>query len=261
MSTEPVADRLGEDEAIEIYRIVCFAAAGAMGFVLFATGSSLVETAPAIVGAICLIWVFSSGAIITLLTLAAIMQMRGLFAGDSVNMQDRLIDLVVTTAALVYVVGYYRLRSLKVQIFPDDPRLQKKPRKKRPQPQKRFAGLVTRNEIGAMVLAAPLWAALAAGCWMLFAWKLGDRDTLPFWRVIRFVWIVGMLLLVPGAVVGYLARRAMGRREALLFLQDVLWNETRREQRRIDRWLSWARMRRLRGDDAARHRRRLKTQA
>ena len=34
--------------------------------------------------------------------------------------------------------------------------------------------------------------------------------------------------------------------EAKLFLQDTLWQETRREQRRIQRWLVWSRLRRRR---------------
>jgi hypothetical protein len=31
---------------------------------------------------------------------------------------------------------------------------------------------------------------------------------------------------------------------AALYLQDVLWKETRREQRRLHRWLAWARLER-----------------
>jgi len=36
--------------------------------------------------------------------------------------------------------------------------------------------------------------------------------------------------------------------EAALFLQDTLWRETSREQRRINRWIAWAR-RRQRGKE------------
>jgi hypothetical protein len=32
--------------------------------------------------------------------------------------------------------------------------------------------------------------------------------------------------------------------EANLFLQDILWQETRGDQRRISRWFAWARLRR-----------------
>ena len=33
----------------------------------------------------------------------------------------------------------------------------------------------------------------------------------------------------------------MSRREGVLLLQETLWGETRREQRRIGRWLAWLR--------------------
>jgi hypothetical protein len=35
----------------------------------------------------------------------------------------------------------------------------------------------------------------------------------------------------------------MTAEEATLFLQDVLWKETRGEQRRLNRWSAWARLR------------------
>jgi len=41
----------------------------------------------------------------------------------------------------------------------------------------------------------------------------------------------------------YWRRVQMDRVSALLMLQDILWNETRGEQRRINRWLAWRKLR------------------
>ena len=51
------------------------------------------------------------------------------------------------------------------------------------------------------------------------------------------------------SVLGYLAWIRMSPAEATLYLQDVAWRETRREQTRINRWIAWAKLkkRRLKG--------------
>jgi len=54
--------------------------------------------------------------------------------------------------------------------------------------------------------------------------------------------------LLASSILNYLARRQMTRAEAELMLQDILWRETRREQRRIGRWLAWSRNRQDRLD-------------
>jgi hypothetical protein len=63
------------------------------------------------------------------------------------------------------------------------------------------------------------------------------------WRLVVLAWT-----LILGAITcrGLLAFLARGRRrpdEALMFLQDSFWRDTRGEQRRLFRWLAWARLR------------------
>ena len=60
-------------------------------------------------------------------------------------------------------------------------------------------------------------------------------------------YVLGVGVLFVSGVLGYLAWGPKRRAEAEVFLQDTAWRETRREQRRINSWLVWARVRRGRG--------------
>ena len=57
----------------------------------------------------------------------------------------------------------------------------------------------------------------------------------------RPVVLSGALLLGLFALLGYRGWQRQSADEAALFLRDTLWAETRREQRRIQRWLAWRR--------------------
>ena len=58
--------------------------------------------------------------------------------------------------------------------------------------------------------------------------------------------IVALVLgvVVASAFLGYWRSAAQTREQAALVLQDAVWAETRGEQRRLNRWLAWARLRR-----------------
>ena len=53
------------------------------------------------------------------------------------------------------------------------------------------------------------------------------------------------------AVLAWLGRMLASRQQSLMFLQDQLWAQTRGEQRRINRWAVWARLRRQRKEEKA----------
>ena len=55
----------------------------------------------------------------------------------------------------------------------------------------------------------------------------------------RIIWGLGGLVLIASTVIGYLAWRRMTPDEAAVVLQDTVWTETRREERKINRWLAW----------------------
>ena len=68
------------------------------------------------------------------------------------------------------------------------------------------------------------------------------------WQGMLVLWLVGGGVLAVAAMLRYLALRRLTAPEAALYLQDVLWRETRGEQRRLNRWLAWAWLRRRRRD-------------
>jgi hypothetical protein len=52
------------------------------------------------------------------------------------------------------------------------------------------------------------------------------------------------VLAATAALLGYLRWARATPEESLLYLQDQAWAATRSEQRRLNRWLIWARLRR-----------------
>ena len=50
-------------------------------------------------------------------------------------------------------------------------------------------------------------------------------------------------MFLAAHVFRYWRRLQMDRVSAMLMLQDLLWHETRGEQRRISRWIAWKRLR------------------
>lgn len=176
----------------------------------------------------------------------------------------RVPDFVLCSAALAYVAAHYRLQGLGKSIFPvnererrrtgplgNSPRAPARGQATRPAVdsagadwQRRSAQMVSPGEVGLLILTMPLWAGLAQLAWNLLPARWGDSEVLPvqLWRIILLVWSAGLVLLVTAGALDYWHRRAMTPAEARLFLQDFLWQETRGEQRLIQRWFVWARL-------------------
>ena len=164
-------------------------------------------------------------------------------------------DLILCGAVLIYAIAHYRLQGLLVYIFPPDPR---RPSPSTPSPilgtlrrrlstplkQRRAAHLVTRQEVGIAILTMPAWAALAQIGFRLFPRNWGNPGLLPHvWDAVVAAWLIGLLLLLVSTIIRYWYRQQITAEEGLVFLQDTLWRETRREQRRINRWLAWSKLR------------------
>jgi hypothetical protein len=159
-------------------------------------------------------------------------------------------ELATSLAVLAYVLAQYRLQSLVLHILPPDPRRRSGRRRWLILPPKivlepRAGGLVTPAEIAWFVLALPAWGLLAQGLWLVLSPPRQFLDFPPWLvRLIYFGWALGVGTLVTASLFDYWQRRR-GRPEiAALYLQDVLWRETRREQRRCNRWIAWWRIRR-----------------
>jgi hypothetical protein len=163
-------------------------------------------------------------------------------------------DLILCTATLAYIAAQFRLQGLLDHIVPVDPRRREGPPRWhvglltiRYQPkvvrEARSPMLVNREEVGMLILGSALWAGLAQVCWNLLPADRGNPGfPQPVWRAIVVAWIIGAGLYVVFGLLDYWSQRSMNGEEAALFLQDVLWKETRGEQRRLNRWHAWARL-------------------
>ena len=69
------------------------------------------------------------------------------------------------------------------------------------------------------------------------------RAAAGWWHVLLLIFLVGLTAAVLGGAAAYLHWATASLVEHLLYLQDQTWRETRREQNRINRFLTWARLR------------------
>lgn len=148
------------------------------------------------------------------------------------------IHLLLGFAFLAYALGHYRLLGLTQNIFPVDPRRRRQTRTRRP------AALATVEELAAALITMPLCVAAAELCWywLVGRWLLLGLPA-TFSRFLVLAWAVLAVTLVGAAALGWWRSQHQSPERAKMFLQDVVWRQTRGEQRRINRWLAWARLR------------------
>jgi hypothetical protein len=161
----------------------------------------------------------------------------------------RLPDWLLCGAMLALCVAQYRIQGL-VSVFPTQG---KKPKAKDKQVPSLFSFAsgsgrpVSPLEVGWLVLSLPIWAFLAQLCWQLT--PVGTRDygfTPHTWHGIVLAFLLAVGVLVAAGILSYAGQIRLTERQASLFLQDVFWQETGREQRRLSAWLAWTRLRRRR---------------
>jgi hypothetical protein len=160
-------------------------------------------------------------------------------------------DFLLAISVLTYAAAHYRLQGLTRRLFPPVPRRATPASMKQEEETAcRSPDLVTGREV--MVMLAGL-AACGVGAALFWDWLQGQETDLVIldtaWQGILVLWLVGGTVLAAAAGLRYLALRRMTRTEAQLYLQDVLWRETRGEQRRLNRWLAWAWLRRRRREE------------
>ena len=150
-------------------------------------------------------------------------------------------DFLLAVSGLAYAAAQYRLLGLTRRLFPA---------KKGEEPVRRSPALVTGHEV--LTLLAAL-AACGVGAALFWHWLQGQVTDLeipdPAWQGILVLWLFGGAVVAAAAGLRYLALRRMTAPEAQMYLQDVLWRETRGEQRRLNRWLAWARLKRRRREE------------
>lgn len=231
---------------------------------------------PVLVGLVGLVLRWRITPVVLLVSLAVVVVMNLWYQqpryAQSRTLATTLSDLALCISVLAFLAGFYRLQGLTVSIFPRDPRRRSAaggPAPDRTRPER----LVTPAELALLLGMLPFWAGLAH---FLYPELIGGLRTSVqaergnFRRGDEVARAVGMateglvdvslrsqglilglggFVLVATTVIGYLAWRRMSAAEAELALQDVVWEETRAEQRRIARWAAWGRLKASRRED------------
>jgi hypothetical protein len=243
----PTRRQLRSHPAVRNYTLFCLAALFLQVVCLADRGLDWWCLMPALIGGASLLAHWSLGPPLLLFALTGLMLAQTRFrwaypywARDRV---PTMMDLILCAAVLAYVMGHYRLLSLVRHVFPPDPRRTPGSRYVDPA-RRRSADLVSGWEMALLVLALPLWTVLSVVAW---GWLIEDTAPLGLgreaWRTLRIIWIGLAIVATTGAVAGYLRQSLAGPEESLLYLQDQLWRQTRREQGSLNRWLAWARLR------------------
>jgi hypothetical protein len=167
-------------------------------------------------------------------------------------------DFLLAAAFLVYAAAHYRFVGFTRNVFPLDTRQQPYAglafgdrRRLLEEPQRRSPETLTAKEFGLLAAGVPLWICGAAVLWW---WLMEDQPRdyvfeLVLAAALKLLYLFGVPLLLFRAGIAYSNSVRAQRAENVLYLQDQLWRETRREQSRLNRWLAWARFRARRREE------------
>ena len=184
----------------------------------------------------------------------------------------RVTDVLLVFSVVVYVVCHYRVYGFTALAIPFENSIRRKGEK----PFRRPPALVRPGEIGRVLAVAGVVVIVGQLAWLaatLLETDPGEFLPLKFAErrpaygnrpstalspgFNRFVLLVGMIFfttLAARLVFGYWRLRLMGPAEAGMMLQDGGWDETRRENVRVESWKAWGRERRQQRERKARER-------
>jgi hypothetical protein len=237
------------------YQILCLFALGVVFLVDLQQGNTLLSTMLLLIGLLGVLTRMRIAPIVFLLAFAVMqwVKQRGWARFSGVPFPTRggfpAQDVAESMAVLAYTLAHYRLQGLVLHIVPPDPRRRSGKRRWLIFPprivlQRRPGTLVTPTEVAWFLLGLPLWAVSAQALWALLGPPRPLLD-LPFWlaRLVCFGWPLAVATLITATALDLWQRRRSPPELGALYLQDVLWRETRGEQRRLNRWTAWWRIR------------------
>jgi hypothetical protein len=249
MTTERKTDDPLAETAVQVYIYVCLTALVVLFLVLVRRGMGSGSFIPAVIGILGLGLRWRLAPLVTVIALTFL-----LYARQPVvlhfSRRFNLFDWILSAALLAYFAGHYRLQGLTHSILPIDPRR----RSSGAEPDQpagatsaaaripRDPRLVQSAEVGWILLSLPVLALTAQLIWR-FLPQGGARYGLDAgkWRGLVLAWLTILVLLGIAGLLRYLNWRNWSRRQARMVLEDALWQETRREQRRLAVWTVWAR--------------------
>lgn len=255
MASEPETD-LSSHPAVRGYSLVCLLALLALTVLVTDRGLGWWGLMPVLLGAAALLFRWSVGPPLVLVTLAVLLAAQARFRNPRLGWPQPPVaaDLGICLVVLAYSAGQYRLLALTRHVLPPDTRRRALPGQARAAARegpRRSPEAVGPWEVPALLLSLPLWALLAAAFWVRLQLEEPLEDLPPVvWRALLLAWVFGLGLAVTAAGLSYIGMGQAPRAEARLFLQDQAWRETRKDQARLNRWLVWARLRRQRKEGA-----------
>jgi hypothetical protein len=228
----------GTAKSTRAYRVLCIASLLIMSLTLAPDDPAFWWVVVLAVGFLSVVTLWTSGPILLLLSVGL-----ACFARENAGIGHGLLhptDFLLAAAALTFFGAHYRLRTMS----PEASRAEGDHRSMS-HALSRDPATVPPHEIGRLILtAAGCTLAAQLGWWIL---PLNDRwfnFAPPVWRALVIAWCLFFLICLPLSLTAYGRWRGMTPHEARLSLIDVLWNETRGEQRASARWLAWHRLRR-----------------
>ncbi|MBI3409766.1 MAG: hypothetical protein HY040_15605 [Planctomycetes bacterium] len=250
---EPNAKPSGPAAGPIHYRVMCSFCLGVIFLAQMQQGLFLGNILVLLVGILGLMSRMRIGPILLLVFFAGVQMnhkallTRGLAASQTENLQLQIHELALCAAVFGYVVGHYRLQSIWHNLWPVDPRHPEGPRRRfdprqqqSPVREPRPSQQITPLELARFVVSLPVWILLGTLIWGVLnqRWELFGLPQ-PLVRIVILVICLGVVSFGVRMGLGFWRHRRRDHAAARLFLQDVLWNETRGEQRRLNRWLAW----------------------
>jgi hypothetical protein len=253
---------------VQTYRVLCAVALLVILLMEMADGLSLTLPLILLFGLVGIVWRVSAAPGLVLFFYAVGQYFRSEF-GRATGLRGagafvpeyppvEMPDLVLAGAMIAFFAAQYRLHGLLGSMTPFELRRRRRAglgaqllsesREEIKRPRK----TVSLYEAPILVLTLPLWVLLGQVLWLVIASRRDGSEYSPWFnRLVLLIWILGVPPLVLGSLLHYWYRSTMSRDEAQLFLQDTQWRETAREQRRVSRFLAWARLRRKKREEVS----------
>jgi uncharacterized protein (DUF58 family) len=265
-------------DAVRRYLLICLAATLLVVLCLAEKGAVEWSVLPLLIGAVGAVTFWRSAPLWLLISLALVLVLhrlgvspsgllrglrarRGFGASAALELADLgPLDLVLCAATLAYLAAHCRLQSLAVAAFPTPaaergtaagaPTL-RGPRRRPPEasPPAEAAGVLLTALLGPLAGLAAYLLLASAGPPDDAALRWLGLPPEVLWRAAVLVLTGALGVAIAATLLGYLRRSAATPAECYLYLQDQLWRQTRREQSRLARWLTWLRLRRQRREE------------
>lgn len=171
----------------------------------------------------------------------------------------RIADVLLAFSLVVYISVHYRLYGLTMQAVALEERAL---RGKKPKPTKRPASLIRSGEVARLIYLSVGVVLAGQFLWLLatsleidvnadfpIKWakqRLTGQKRLPeelyLWHTRLLILLgIGFLgTLLARLVFGYWKLRILSAAEGGMMIQDAGWDETRREQTRVEKWRIWS---------------------